>query len=520
MPGHPAISQLVDSQAAFSLILLHQQRESELHQLIPLAIGQNAGNWDEQLAKFSKTLVVYSNKVISPLLQFRVRRKWPLLQISFISGGHPAGLFQQAHSIISDGGWYTLEAILAGRNVQQSHSSVFTALCNSSGDERQLLLQRLVHQLFQLHSNIMLPHSPGATLSELFHWLSFQQQQLSKIPSTLYVHRMARLWRPVMRRFAPYSTLKFVRHGRQVPAGASLLLWGRRECDTALAAGVSVLRVEDGFVRSVGLGAQFVPPVSWVFDDLGIYFDSQTESALERVCNQVVFSQAMLQRATALQQQIVSAHITKYNTGTGQWLRPAGRTVVLVPGQVETDASIRYGAAEIRQNLALLKAVRLQRPDAYLVYKPHPDVVAKARASGEGEHSAAEYCDEVITDIGMAQLLTQVDEVHVLTSLTGFEALLRAIPVYCYGRPFYAGWGLTVDQVPQLRRQRSLTLPQLVAATLIMYPTYVSVKYGCYTTAENSLNELAAMRSQQQFSLAGAGRRALRVLVNLLVKPA
>lgn len=519
MPGHPVLPQLDEHDQRFSLVLLHQQKESELHQLIALAISNGAGNWNESSDTFSKTIVVYSSVLLSRTLQLRVKKKWPLLRLHFIFNGQPIELLRQAENIISDGGWYTLEAILAGRNVQQSHASVFTALCNSSGDERQALLQRLVHQLWQVQANIKHPELEQATISDLFHWLAFQQQQLSRIPAVLYVHRMARLWRPVMRRFAPYSQLHFVRSAKQVPANSQLLLWGRRELDCPVATGVKLIRVEDGFIRSVGLGAQFVAPVSWVFDQQGIYFDSTCESELEQLCNQARFSEAMLQRALDLQQAIVGAQITKYNTGTGSWQKPARKTVVLVPGQVESDASIRFGAADIRQNLALLKAVREQRPNAYIVYKPHPDVVAKARAQGEGEQLAVEYCNEVVTDIGMAQLLTQVDEVHVLTSLTGFEALLRGIPVFCYGRPFYAGWGLTQDQVPQLRRTRHLTLPQLAYATLIQYPVYISTLTGCYTSPEIILKELASMRVKRRFSFTYIKRRLLRTAVNLLVKP-
>jgi capsular polysaccharide export protein len=46
--------------------------------------------------------------------------------------------------------------------------------------------------------------------------------------------------------------------------------------------------------------------------------------------------------------------------------------------------------------------------------------------------------------------------------------------VITHGQPFYAGWGLTRDlAAPIARRNRLLTLEQLVAATLILYPRYV-----------------------------------------------
>ena len=66
-----------------------------------------------------------------------------------------------------------------------------------------------------------------------------------------------------------------------------------------------------------------------------------------------------------------------------------------------------------------------------------------------------------------------MDGVHVITSLAGFEALLRGKAVSTHGVPFYAGWGLTKDlsEVPA-RRTRRLSLDELVAGTLLLYPRY------------------------------------------------
>ncbi len=97
----------------------------------------------------------------------------------------------------------------------------------------------------------------------------------------------------------------------------------------------------------------------------------------------------------------------------------------------------------------------------------------------------------------MGELLTVVDEVHVLTSLAGFEALLRGKTVTCYGQPFYVGWGLTHDLVPLTRRIRRLTLDELVAGALILYPTYVSRTTGKFTTPERALDELLHWRQHQ-----------------------
>jgi len=123
-------------------------------------------------------------------------------------------------------------------------------------------------------------------------------------------------------------------------------------------------------------------------------------------------------------------------------------------------------------------------------------------------------CDELVVDAPMHELLEQVDEVHVLTSLAGFEALLRGKPVRCEGLPFYAGWGLTEDARPCARRTRRLHLDELVAATLILYPTYVSRTTGAFTTPERALDELLAWRAQG-VSTATPARKLLRWLLRL-----
>jgi len=208
------------------------------------------------------------------------------------------------------------------------------------------------------------------------------------------------------------------------------------------------------------------------------------------------FDDALLERARALRAAIVAMQITKYNVGGETWKRPAGAArVILVPGQVEADASIRLGAPGLRTNSALLTAVRAANPDAYVVYKPHPDVLAGMRADGVARPGAGNNCDAMVGDVPMARLLEEVDEVHTLTSLAGFEALLRGKRVVTYGQPFYAGWGLTADFLPPPRRSRRLTVDELVAGVLILYPCYVSRTTGQFTTPERVLEELNEWRN-------------------------
>jgi len=83
--------------------------------------------------------------------------------------------------------------------------------------------------------------------------------------------------------------------------------------------------------------------------------------------------------------------------------------------------------------------------------------------------------------------------------------------VVTWGCPFYAGWGLTEDREPLARRSRRLMLDELVAATLLLYPTYVSRSTGRFTTAERVAEELLAWREAGGAPRLPAWRRIWRV---------
>jgi capsular polysaccharide export protein len=335
-----------------------------------------------------------------------------------------------------------------------------------------------------------------------------------EMPKVLYVYRFPYWKWPVVRQCFPGRRIVFIEQVDAVPSGSWLLLWGMCPVPDGLSQDVRVLRLEDGFLRSVGLGADLVKPLSWIVDGAGIYYDATRPSDLELLFATSTFDEVLISRAANLRSSIVAAGLTKYNVGQAVWLRPHyASKVILVPGQVESDASIAYGAAAISTNMELLLAVRDANPDAYLVYKPHPDVQARLRAVGRGEEEAYRWCDEVVTNVPMGDLLREVDEVHVLTSLAGFEALLRGKSVTCYGQPFYSGWGLTHDLVPNARRSRSLTLDELVAVTLIKYPLYLSRDGKKLITPEQALDELSSW-----YARSGGGTPWWREIIRIFLR--
>jgi len=409
---------------------------------------------------------------------------------------HPPSLMEKAQAVFVVTSQLGFEGLLWGKPVHTFGMPFYagwgltTDFLPAPARRSSATLEQLVHAALVEYPNYIHPETAQrCKVEDLVGWMGLQRSMRERFPPVIHAPQFPLANRPILRRFFQGSNLIFRRHSRF--PGAPVALWGQTKLPPEFPPAARILRVEDGFLRSVGLGAGLVDPLSWVIDSEGMYYDATRPSQLESILSRHEFSAPLLERAKSLMQEIVQSGLTKYNVGiTADLSLPQDRTIILVPGQVEEDQSILKGSPVVRTNLALLQKVRSESPGAFIIYKPHPDVVAGYRKSGREEALAGSFCDLLVTEIAMSELLPKVQEVHTMTSLTGFEALLRGARVHTYGLPFYAGWGLTNDFITYSRRKRKLDLPQLVAGALILYPTYVSRRTGFFTTPEQALREI------------------------------
>ena len=301
---------------------------------------------------------------------------------------------------------------------------------------------------------------------------------------------------------------------------APVMVWGCGEADSKseqLLQQHQVARMEDGFVRSVGLGSNFTAPRSLVVDDLGIYFDATRPSRLEHLLQHRDCTAEETARAESLIGLLLENRISKYtssDSGISDISFYAGKKVLLVIGQVEGDASLRYGTSSINSNYKLLEAVRSANPEALIVYKPHPDVVSGNRSDGIASYrDIATFCDHIEAGLSIEVTLNLCEQVHTMTSLAGLEALLCGKQVVTYGRPFYAGWGLTTDRCDFERRTRKRSLAELVYICYIEYPGYLDIESGEFTSVEKTIASLVVERQQQSGSITASG---LKKYVNIV----
>ncbi|HEH4074120.1 TPA: capsular polysaccharide biosynthesis protein, partial [Campylobacter jejuni] len=236
--------------------------------------------------------------------------------------------------------------------------------------------------------------------------------------------------------------------------------------------------VEDGFIRSISLGSDLTRPFSLNVDDKGLYIDPNKASKLEELLQNEIFDENMLNRAKNIIKILLENRFSKYNGLKHENLKinaKIGQKIILIPAQVEDDVSMILGGFGL-STLDLLKEVRAKNQDAYIIFKPHPDVLSGNRVGLKDETLILEFCDEIVKDCSIDSAIKIADEIHTITSTSGFDALLRAKKVFTYGMPFYAGWGLTKDKYRCERRTRKLSLEELVAGALIIYPRYINPK--------------------------------------------
>lgn len=279
---------------------------------------------------------------------------------------------------------------------------------------------------------------------------------------------------------------------------AAALFWGYpdikpAEIDKLRKSGFDILRVEDGFIRSIGLGSDLKRPSSLIFTKHDLPYVAEGAVDIVKMLNQKTFlSEDLLRRAREIRAHIQTNRLTKYNLGrinTQDLEIPKGsQHRCLVIGQVPSDMSLKFAATRWKNDSQLLCAVRDEFPDSEIYYKPHPDIISGNRA---GELPEEGLYDKLLKNIDITAAFDLVDSVHVICSLSGFEALIYEKPVFTYGRPFYAGWGLTTDkeEFPERAGPRSLT--ELIAVSLISLPLYMNWEKYSLCRPETCLKQMS-----------------------------
>jgi capsular polysaccharide export protein len=236
------------------------------------------------------------------------------------------------------------------------------------------------------------------------------------------------------------------------------------------------LLLEDGFIRSFGLGVEGSPSFSIVKDDVGVYYDASTQSKLENILNSYDFKSdiELMRRAKEAKELIVKYQISKYNKFEDVDLTylDDNREKVLIVAQTAGDSSLKYGFGDRFTTKEMIDDAIRENPKHSIYIKIHPDVICGKKRSDIELKDIPKECYIINKSINPLKLLRYFDKVYTKTSGMGMEALLLNREVHCYGVPFYAGWGVTKDRLKCKRRDRELETNEIFAGAYILYSEY------------------------------------------------
>lgn len=273
--------------------------------------------------------------------------------------------------------------------------------------------------------------------------------------------------------------------------------WGRKPSGRWAVALARLTRrpfvlLEDGFLRSVARGE---PPRSLLVDPVGVYYDAGRPSRMEQAIAAGVCAEAA-SRARAIAAAWRTAGLSKYNHAA-DFAGPLPDRYVLVADQCFGDLSVARGLADATSFHAMIAAALSENPDCRVLVKVHPDVASgRRRGYLAGTALTDPRLRVITTDCHPLRLIAGADAVYTVTSLLGFEALLMAKRVRCFGMPFYAGWGLTADALPPPPRRRPVALEAMIHAAFVTLPRYADPIGGEPWEIEAAIADAARARSE------------------------
>ena len=276
-----------------------------------------------------------------------------------------------------------------------------------------------------------------------------------------------------------FSKVTFVGWGRKKSG-----LWARKMAKLTKG---EFLLLEDGFIRSFGLGVEGSPSFSIVKDDIGIYYDATVSSKLEHILNSYDFESdsELMCIAKKARFKIIEYKISKYNNFKEVDLSylDNGKEKVLIVAQTYGDSSLEYGLGNFFSTKEMIDDAIKENSNAEVYIKIHPDVLSGKKDSDINEIDIPPSCHILTDNANPIELMSYFDKVYTKTSGMGFEALILDKEVYCYGLPFYAGWGVTDDKLECSRREKKLSIDKIFAGAYILYTSY----YNPYSNEESDI---------------------------------
>ncbi|MBF7044466.1 capsular polysaccharide export protein, LipB/KpsS family, partial [Campylobacter volucris] len=262
--------------------------------------------------------------------------------------------------------------------------------------------------------------------------------------------------------------------------------------------------IEDGFIRSLGIGLTKEEALSITLSGDTAYYDCKKISNFEKCLNSnEIFSDKNISDAKKAISFITNNFISKYNDAKFLY-QTIGKhnSKVLVIDQRFGDASVEYGGASKEDFDIMLNDAVNDNPKSDIIIKRHPDAVKANKGSYFSDDYIENYQNKdrlilIDYDVHPHELIMMCDKIYVVTSGLGFEALMYNKEVLCYGIPYYSGWGITIDKKKLSRRSKKRNLYEIFYVAYIKYSRYYSPKLNSQCTIFELMDYIVKERKKR-----------------------
>lgn len=378
--------------------------------------------------------------------------------------------------------------------------------------KKDLSLEFLFYCTYALYNVYVHPVTrKRCSFEDILDHIELQKNIINEFPKKIAILNAQKWKKPYYDKFLQFCDLRYIseKELNTLTPDEGLVSWGQRfnqsYLDYLRKKGFKVYQCEDGFLRSFGLGCELTQPFSLSFDDKGLYANPKLESKLNDLVTKPLNTKEFKESQLFIR-LFKSLRLTKY-LSVGQELSPPlldflvknkDKKVMLVCGQVADDVSFLNSGFSQLTFQSLISTIKVENPDSLVIYRPHPDCFKGIR-QGEVFLEEADYVD---IESNIASLLDISEEIHVVNSLTGVEALLMGKKVVCWGNSWYCGRGLTVDKGSEIQSKTAVSLEQLVHGAYIKNPIYFDYNSNQYTSVFNLL-EILKNPKNKNFNLIG-----------------
>ncbi len=400
------------------------------------------------------------------------------------------------------------EALMAGKKVvcfgQPFYSGwgLTTDVASRRGSGRQLTLEQLVYGVLVKYPLYIHPERQEfCEIEEILSYLESAHLGTLGFYERIYTVGLRRQQKLVLTEYLRAHLALNVSHISQKSARSrtfssteAVLYWEPREyhgddLSYLESRGVSVLRAGPWPVDPIQ-GDRTKPNCLQITRNR-LYNDGSSQNDLVLLLEQAHFDSDLLRRAESLQQNFLA--ILDQDTKIRSHIlsnHSIDRRIALVLGQGEGEGPLGVREKAVSTDHELLAKVRQDFPEAYILYAPPVGEASSEKRLPMSVEST--LYDQLVRPEHAASCFKLADTVHVVSAFRGIYALIYGKLLYTYGRPFYAGWGLTQDAEVFVGRSRQRSLTELLCAIFILGPTYFNWLTHTSGTPEEAVRRFLA----------------------------